>query len=224
VKKLNNGNNKNAYYVNFNTAIFLGAKELLKSMPTFFNRVYFSSKYANALWSGDKEEYFSNITLLTEEANIEMLRNIIKNNFLYIKKWDSVVFTDKGDYGFSFVAGNVKFILLTFRETPEGYVIKSYDANTGDCYETNVSVDKKYFLDVSMKENGEIVRTCDFNLEYINDSNTKVERAPKKMGPTMVTFSPNSGHALTNLYIVLSVMLLCVVAVMFAYYLIKIRI
>ena len=37
---------KYSYYISFDTQIFLSAKELLKSMPTFYNRVYFSIKYA----------------------------------------------------------------------------------------------------------------------------------------------------------------------------------
>lgn len=212
---MNHGNNKYSYFVNFNTEMFLGAKELLKSMPTFYNRVYFSTKYANALWSGDKEEYFSNVTLLTEEENIAQLRQIIKNNFLYIGDWDSLKFTDRKDFGFSFIAGNIKYILMPFKETETGYNIKSYDADTGDCYDTNISVDKKFFLDVTMKDNGEFIRTCDFNLEYITDANTKKERAPKK-APEMITYS-SRGYALTNIYLLAVIALISVAIVWIAY-------
>lgn len=208
--------NNKAYYVNFDTQMLLGAKELLKSMPTFYNRIYFSTKYANALWSGNENETFTNVTILTENANIEQLRQIIKNNFLYIGDWDSKKFTDKCDYGFSFIGGNVKYILMPFIETQDGYIVRSYDVDTGDCYETTLSVDKKYFLDVSMKENGEFVRICDFNLEYINENNTKIERAPKKAGPELVMYD-SKGTTITNLIVYMLIALLSVTTVYATY-------
>lgn len=208
--------NNKAYYVNFDTQMLLGAKELLKSMPTFYNKIYFSTKYASALWSGDKNENFTNVTILTENENIETLRQIIKNNFLYIGDWDSRKFTDKADYGFSFIGGNIKYILMPFIETQTGYVIRSYDVDKGDCYETTVDVDKKYFLDVSMKENGEIVRICDFNLEYINEGNTKIERAPKKAGPELVMYD-SRGHIAINTIVIMLVTLLSITAVYATY-------
>jgi len=209
----NKDTNKNAYYTYFDTQMFLGAKELLKSMPTFYNRIYFSSKYANALWTGDKEETFTNVTILTEKANIAQLRQIIKNNFLYIGDWDSIKFTDKEDYGFSFIAGNIKYILMPFEETPEGYIIRCYDVDTGDCYETTHNTDKRFFLDTSVKDNGEFVRTCDFNLEYMTDTNTKKERAPKKDGPELIVYDKKGTVALNMIVI----MLLGVVGVSLVY-------
>ncbi len=185
------GEKNKTYYLNFDTQIFLGAKELLKSMPTLYNRIYFSSKYANALWSGDKQEEFSNVTILTESENMETLRQIIKNNALYIGEWDSKRYTNGKDYGLSFIGGNIKYILLAFEETNDGYIVRSYDADAGDCCETTITSDKKFFLDTSIKENGEIVKTCDFNLEDMNDSNTKKERAPLK-GPTLVSYNTTS--------------------------------
>ncbi|HBA38054.1 MAG TPA: hypothetical protein DCY94_04975 [Firmicutes bacterium] len=208
--------NNKAYYVNFDTQMLLGAKELLKSMPTFYNKIYFSTKYASALWSGDKNENFTNVTILTENENIETLRQIIKNNFLYIGDWDSRKFTDKADYGFSFIGGNIKYILMPFIETQTGYVIRSYDVDKGDCYETTVDVDKKYFLDVSMKENGEIVRICDFNLEYINEGNTKIERAPKKAGPELVMYD-SRGHIAINTIVIMLITVLGFTAVYATY-------
>lgn len=219
---MNQDNKNKSYYLNFTTEMFLGAKELLKSMPTFYNRIYFSSKYASALWSGDKEETFANVTILTEEANISSLRQIIKNNFLYIGDWDSLRFTDGKDFGFSFIAGNIKYILMPFSETAEGYTIKSYDVDTGDCYTTDMVVDKKYFLDVSMKENGEFVRTCDFNLEYITASNSKKERAAKKAQPQLVSYDANRGYALTNMYLILLILLLSIFFVYVAFFALKI--
>ncbi len=220
--QMNQENKNKSYYLNFTTQMFLGAKELLKSMPTFYNRIYFSTKFASALWSGDKEEIFPNVTILTEEANIASLRQIIKNNFLYIGEWDSLRFTDGQDFGFSFIAGNIKYILLPFSETAEGYTIKSYDVDTGDCYTTNMVVDKKFFLDVSMKENGEFVRTCDFNLEYINSENTKKEKAAKKAQPQLVSIDTNRGYALTNMYLILLIVLISIFFVYVAYFALKI--
>lgn len=100
-------NNKYSYYATFPTHVFLGAREILKSMPAFYNGIYFSTKYANALWNGESEDVFSNITILTEQENVEKLRNIIKSNFLYLSEWDSVRFTNGDDYGFSFIVGNI---------------------------------------------------------------------------------------------------------------------
>lgn len=212
---MSNNNNK-AFYVNFDTQMFLAGKELLKSMPTFYNSVYFSSKYANALWAGDKEEHFSNVTLLTEKENIGRVRQIIKNNFLYIGDWDSIRFTDKDDYGFSFIGGNIKYIVMPFTETETGYNIKSYDVDTGDCFDTNMNADKKFFKDISVKDNGEFVRTCDFNLEYMNDSNTTKERAPKKDGPELVVYN-GSGYAMTNMVAIILLSLVGVALVAISY-------
>lgn len=213
--------NKNSYYATFTTQMFLGAKELLKSMPTFYNRIYFSTKYANALWTGDKEETFSNVTILTENANIESLRQIIKNNFLYIGEWDSLKFTDNEDYGFSFIGGNIKYILMPFTETPNGYLVRSYDVDTGNCFETDYICDKQYFLDVSMKENGDFVRVCDFNLEYITNQNSKVKMAPKKAQPQLVTINSNKGYALANTILILMISLLSVATVLVSYFVIS---
>lgn len=219
---MNNQAKKYSYYLSFTTEIFLGAKELLKSMPTFYNSVYFSSKFARALWSGDVEETFINVTLLAEEKNIPSLRQIIKTNFLYLAEWDSLRFTDNEDYGFSFIAGNIKYIVLPFVEIETGYRIRSYDVDTGNCYETNLSCDKKYFLDSSMKENGEFIRVADFNLEYMNDSNTKVFLAPKKaQSQNMATFTASGGYALTNLIAIIMLSIVSVATVYISYYLIS---
>ena len=214
-------NDKKTYYLNFNTEQFLGGKELLKSMPTLYNRVYFCSKYGNALWYGEKEEYFSNIALLCKTEYINMIRQIIKNNFLYIADWDSLKFVEKGDYGFSFIGGNIKYIIIPFKETESGYHIMSYDADTGTCYDTDIVDDKKFFLDTSMNDSGEFIRTCDFNLENINDQNSKKFIAPKKIQPQMAVYESNRGYALTNMYVILLVMVLSVIVVYIAYYAIK---
>lgn len=216
-------NNKYAYYATFPTDILLAAKELLKSMPAFYNNVYFSTKYANALWNGESDDIFANVTILTEAEKADKLRNIIKSNFLYINDWDSIRNTNGEDYGFSFIAGHVKYILLTFREIPEGYVVRSYDVDKGDCYETTISVDKKYFLDVSMRENGEFVRICDFNLEYINNNNTKKFRAQKKAEPEMIIYK-KEGYALTNMYLLFLLAVICILVVWVAYCYIKFRV
>lgn len=218
---LNQGVKKYSYYVSFTTTMFLGAKELLKSMPTFYNKIYFSTKYAGALWSGDKEETFESITILTENENINALRQIIKNNFLYIGDWDSTKFTDKADYGFSFIGGNIKYILMPFMEVEDGYIVRSYDADSANCYETHYACDKKYFLDTSMKNNGEMVRICDFNLEYMTDANTTVTKAEKKAGPQMVTYQGNSGHALINMLAIMLISLLSIATVYASYHIIS---
>ena len=192
-------------------------------MPAFYNGIYFSTKYANALWNGESEDVFSNITILTEQENVEKLRNIIKSNFLYLSEWDSVRFTNGDDYGFSFIVGNIKFILMGFKETADGYIVRSYDVDQGDCYETHLVVDKKYFLDVSIRENGDIVRVCDFNLEYINNGNSKKFRAEKKAGPEMLVYKNNSGYALANMYLYMIVLALCIIVVLFAYTYMKIK-
>lgn len=205
-------NQNKSYYSHFNTTIFLGAKELLKSMPALYTRVYFSTKYVNALVNGDTEEEFINVTILTEMENIEMMRNIIKNNFLYINDWDSQNFTENLDYGFSFIAGNVKYVLLPFTETETGYVIRSFDVDTGDCYETNLSTDKTSFLNVTLRENGDFIRTANFNLENMNENNTN-KFTVKKSQPDQIIVENNRGYALTNFYAISFIALLCVLVV-----------
>lgn len=179
---------KNSYYLDFTTEQLLASRELLKSMPVLFNRIYFCKKYANALWSGETEEHFSCIDLLCQESDIASLRQIIKNNFLYIPDWDSIKNTNNEDYGFSFILGNVKHTIIPFRETDEGYEIRSYDSDTGTCLKTNLVTDKKFFLDTSINENGELVRTCAFNIEDITNENTTKEIAEKKETPPMAFY------------------------------------
>lgn len=174
---------KNSYYLDLTSTQFLTGKELLKSMPVFYNRIYFCQKYANVLWSGKTEEHFSSIDLLCKEEDIVSLRQLIKNNFLYISDWDSIKFTGAGDFGFSFIAGNIKYIVMPFKETKTGYEIRSYNVDTGICFRTNLNTDKNFFLDTSVNENGELVRTCAFNIEDINNENTEKKLAEKKEKP-----------------------------------------
>ena len=208
---------KNAYYLNFNTEQFLGGKELLKSMPTFFNRVYFCSKYGNALWDGDKEEYFSNIAMICRAEDLEFLRNIIKNNFLYMADWDSYKYSEKGDYGFSFIAGNIKYILMPFREVDNGYTVRYYDVDNGMCYDVNLEKSKEFFLDSSINVNGDFVRTCDFNIEEINENNSVKHMAEKKLQPEMAVYVSNRGYALANLYLGIVIFALALFVVCIAY-------
>lgn len=208
--------NKNAYYLNFDTTQFLGAKELLKSMPFFYNKVYFCMKYGNALWSGEKEEHFSNIAMICKEEDIAQLRQIIKNNFLHIAGWDSIKFTEQFDYGFSFIGGNIKFILMPFKELDNGYRIRSYDVDTGMCYETTLEKNKEFFLDTSINSQGEIVRTCDFNMEEISDSNSVKKIAEKKIQPEMAVYN-NGGYTRKNIILGLIIFILALLIVFIAY-------
>lgn len=203
---------KNTYYLDFTTTQFLAGKELLKSMPVFYNRVYFCKKYANALWSGEKEEHFSNIALIANEVDINSLRQIVKNNFLHIANWDSLKYTEKDDYGFSFIAGNIKFIIMPFKETETGYEIKSYETDSGACITTKLEVNKQFFLDSSVNENGEFVRTCDFNLEDINEQNSTKFIAERKVQPQMAVYDSSSGYALARIeYFVAFILISCIV-------------
>lgn len=213
---------KYSYYTTFTTSIFLGAKELLKSMPAFYNKVYFSIKFAKALWGSDTEEAFNNVTLLADAKDLAILRQIIKTNFLYISDWDSTKFTDKGDYGFSFIAGNIKYIILPFTEFDEGYMIRSYDVDTGNCYDTKITCDKELFLDATMNSSGEIIRIADFSLEYMTDANTTVEKAPKKaQQQAMATYTPQSGYAFVNLIAILLLSIVSAATVYISYYIVS---
>lgn len=204
--------NKYAYYLDFTIEKFLAGKELLKSMPMFFNRIYFCKKYANALWSGESNLHFSNIAIIANEDDIESLRAIIKNNFLYISEWDSIKNTTKGDYGFSFIAGNIKYILMTYDERENGFVIKSYDVDSGECKMTTFETDKKFFLDSSINASGEFVRTCAFNMEDMDDKNTKSFIAEKKKEPEMAIYD-KKGYALSSSQYLLVFMILVLVIV-----------
>lgn len=209
-------NNKFSYYSTFTTSILLGAKELLKSMPTFYTRVYFSSLYADALWNGEKEESFNDVILLTELKNVEMLRQIIKTNFLYIPSWDSLRNTDSEEYGFSFIAGNIKYVLMPFEETEKGYTVYSYNVDSKECRKTELVREKKFFLDTSIKENGEIVKTADFKYADINDQNTVTKKAQKKGESEMILYE-NKGYTLVNSIAILLIALLGSAAVYIAY-------
>lgn len=204
--------NKNSYYLDFPLEKFLAGKELLKSMPMFFNRVYFCKKYANALWNGESSEHFSNIALVANIDDVKSLRGIIKNNFLYLSNWDSLNNTNKADYGFSFIAGNIKYIVMLYDETENGYQIKSYDVDSGKCSVTDLEVDKKFFLDSSINANGEFVRTCAFNLEDINESNTTSFIAEKKIEPKMALYD-NKGYVIGSIHYFLAFMILVLIIV-----------
>lgn len=218
---MSNKVNKYAYYLNFPVDKFLAGKELLKSMPVFFNRIYFCKKYANALWNGESDDVFSDITVVVRETDINSIRQIIKNNFLYLLDWDSIKYTDKGDYGFSFIAGNIRYNVFPFKEIDDGYIIRSYDVQTGTCYETTLKgVDKKFFLDMSVSENGEIVRTIDFNLEDINDNNTTKFIAERKNAPEMALYD-RRGYAASSIEYILGFMILALVIVWVVYLVMK---
>ena len=208
-------NAKKTYYTSFSTQQLLGAKEILKSMPMLYNRVYFSSKYANVLYDNTSEEFFENVSLLAPSSDLNSLRQIIKTNFLYINEWDSINFTDNSeDYGFSFIAGKIKFIVMPFDEIEDGYKVYSYDAVTGNCLETTLKTDKKVFFNTIINDNGEIVKTCDFNIEYMNEKNTKHFIAQKKANLAVV--ESNSGFVKHNILILVIVLFLCVCSVIIA--------
>ena len=213
--------NKNAYYLDFTAEKLLAGKELLKSMPMFFNRVYFCKKYTNALWNGESDAHFSNIALLASEDDMNRLRGIIKNNFLYLSNWDSINNTTKGDFGFSFIAGNIKYIIMTYDEIEDGYIIKSYNVDNGACTTTNLKVDKSFFLDSSINANGEFVRTCAFNIEDIDESNSTSFIAEKKIEPEMAIYD-NKGYALSTAHYLLAFMILVLVLTWVVYVFMKI--
>ena len=212
---MDNKMRKNTYYIKFNGEQLLGAKEILKSMPIFFNRVYFSSKYAGVLYGKDLNGTFENVTLLAYKSDAQSLRQIIKNNFLYIYEWDSVNFLEKRDFGFSFLAGNIKFIVMFFEQTDEGYTVYSFDSMTGNCFTTKMKTKTEDFLKSSINPTGEIIRTCDFNIEYMNDNNTEYFLAPKKE-QTMAVFESSSGFTKNHIIIIILVIALSIIAIDFA--------
>ena len=197
-------NNVKTYYLDLTLQQFLAGKELLKSMPLFFNTVYFCKKYANALWNGMTNEVYHDIAMIIKKSDIDRARQVIKNNGLHISNWDSLKYTSKGDFGFSFIAGNIKYIVMPFEEIESGYMIYSYDVNTMECTTTTINANKNLFLDVSVTENAEFVRTCDFNIEDINESNSSKFVAEKKQ-PAMAVYNSNSGKVNMNIPIFLIV-------------------
>jgi len=209
-------NNKNTYYLNFSLNQLLAGKELLKSMPMFFNRVYFCKKYANALWNGADDKTYNDVSLLCNQTDIMSLRQIIKNNFLYLSNWDSLKFQEHGDYGFSFIGGNLKFVVIPFKEVEDGYEIKSYDVDSGTCYDTKLVTDKRFFLDTSLSEQGEFVKTCQFDPEDMNDENT-IKKIAEKKQIQVAQYNANRGYALANAQYILVFMILSVVIVWLVY-------
>lgn len=207
---------KNAYYTVFSASQFLGAKEIIKSMPVFYNRVYFSSKYANILYSEETDETFENVTLLADVSDVASLRQIIKNNFLYVSEWDSINFTDNKDYGFSFLAANIKFILMLFEKSDEGYTIYSYDAVTGNCFTTKVPAQLEKFMQTTITNEGEIIRTCDFSIEYMNEENTQYFLAPRKDRSNIAVIESSSGFTKVNVLIFIIIIIMCILAVILA--------
>lgn len=202
---------KYTYYLDFTTEEFLAAKEILKKMPVVYNNIYFCKKYANALWSGEKEEHFKDIVMICKEELIANIRQIIKSNFLYIQGWDSLKFGWNEDYGFSFIAGNIKFTVLPFIETEDGYIIKSYDTESTYCSTTTLKTKKQFFLDASINENGEFVRTCEFNMEDINGENTQKKLPPEKETPNVAVYEDNKGHAIASMSYVISIITVLVI-------------
>lgn len=218
---MNDKVNKYAYYLNFPVEKFLAGKELLKSMPVFFNRVYFCKKYANLLWNGDSDDIFSDITIYAKKEDIKQLRQIIKNNFLYLQDWDSIKFTDKDDYGFVFIAGNIKYNVFPFEEIDDGYIMYSYEPEEGKCTKTTLlNADKKFFLDASINDRGEFVRTVAFNLEDINEKNSESFIAEKKTLPQMALYDKR-GSVGTSALNIIGFMILALVIVWVVYLIMK---
>jgi len=188
-------------------------------MPIFYNKVYFSSNHANALWANDREESFKNITLLCKNEDITTLRQIIKNNFLYINDFDSLKYTET-DYGFSFIGANLLFIVAPFEELEDGYLIRSFDYIASACSETRVKADKELFLVSTVNDVGEIVKICDFKLEDINETNTKKTLIKKDQEPEMIVYD-KKGYAITNAISLISIALVCFLLVFVITYLMK---
>ena len=210
---------KNAYYTSFDNEKFIGAKELLKRMPIFYNKVYFASNHANTLWSNDREETFSNITLLCKKEDITSLRQIIKNNFLYINDFDSLKYGET-DFGFSFIGANILFIVAPFEEIEQGYIIRSFDYINDMCSETTLNTNKETFLVSSINELGEIIKICDFKLADMTETNTKKIPIKRKQEPEMIVYD-KKGYAMTNAISLISITLVCLALVFVITYFMK---
>lgn len=215
---MNGRNDRKIYYLDFTTEQLLGGKELLKSMPLFYNRVFFCRKYADLIWNGGgREEHFTCIALTCRDSDIATLRQIIKNNSLYAPKWDSLRYTESEDYGFSFIGGNIKYILMPFRETEVGFEVKSYDCETGMCYTTMVpTYNRNSFAVTNFNEQGEIINMCDFDIEDINAQNSRGIMAPRKAQTQIAVYS-NAGYVLNNVNMVLSMIFIGMVVAWISY-------
>lgn len=214
---MDTNNTMKSYYLNFGINELLSANEILKSMPVVYNSIYYTTPYTNALWTGEGSETFENVVVFCKDTNVNKIRQIIKNNFLYVPKWDSLKFTDNEDYGFSFIVGKVKYILGIYIETNTGYHLKLYDCNSGVCVDTNIVSDKSSFLDTSLNENGDFVRTCQFKLSDMTDANTTKKMARGKIHLETATVD-TSGYTLVNTMLIMLIVVMSIIAVMLAYY------
>ena len=98
----------------------------------------------------------------------------------------------------------------------------SYNADTGMCSDTDIKTDKNLFLDTSINEMGDFVRTCMYDPEDSTPENTKSAMAPKKVQPEMAVYQSNKGYAITGVYTSLIVLGLCMVFVGVLLYLLRV--
>lgn len=206
-----------SYYLRFGINELLSSREILKSMPVVYNNLYYTTEYATALWDGEGDATFENVIVLCDVSLIDKIRQIIRNNFLYVPKWDSIRFTDNEDYGFTFIVGRVKYILGTFSKTNKGYHIKLFDVNTGICTDTDLPDNNDSFLNSSLNDSGEFIRTCQFDVKYMTDENTKKKYARKKDELEVATVD-TKGYAMVNAILLTVIAAASIVAVVLAYY------
>ena len=172
------------YYKNVSSDNLLSAKEILKSMPRFYHKIYFSASLIDAM-SGETNTY-ENVYIFAKEKDMDFLRNEIKKNYLYHEGLDSKSFKDT-DYGFSFAIGYMKYVLGVIYSDEDYTYIKLFDSKNKE------GITKKYENNFNLvysfkNENNDKIRICDINNGLvIDDKKEKLYEEPLELSnPTLL--------------------------------------
>ena len=140
----------------------VGAKEVLKSMPDFYKKVYFPSLYIDEITSSDSKIHDS-ILVLAKRRDLNFLRGYLQRVFLYRKELDSLEYKEE-DFGFSFIINNIKFVVGAIVNNEDKLTIKLFDTKEKEGilydYKNPVSL-----LDSITNELDEKIKICNIDME-----------------------------------------------------------
>lgn len=143
----------------------VGAKEVLKSMPDFYKKVYFPSLYIDEISNQDHKMHDS-ILVLAKRRDLNYLRGYLQRMFIYKKELDSLEYKEE-DYGFSFIINNIKYVVGSIVNKEEKIIIKLFDTNDkeGIIYDYSNPTD---LFDSFTSEVEERIKICNLDMEDFN--------------------------------------------------------
>ena len=156
----------------------VGAKEILKSMPDFYKKVYFPSLYIEEISKHDYKLHES-ILVLAKRRDLNYLRGYLQKMFIYREDLDSLNYKEE-DYGFSFIINNIKFVVGAIVNKEEKIIIKMFDTNEkeGIIYDYSNPTD---LLDSFTSEVEERIKICNLDMEDFNKNSYRDKPVVQEM-------------------------------------------